>query len=146
MGKVLRCRYCLGGNPERLISKAHGGFRLRCRCGALTDWYDTPKKATGVWNRQCGISEEKARDRSSQTSNLLEAIRSSKKTEKEDPELCENCQYWWKMDEEEGEECRGWCHRYPPLINPLFPQRDVLTPFPITMHFSWCGEWKPTES
>lgn len=47
---------------------------------------------------------------------------------------CESCPYWDRVDE--GDE-HGWCHRYPPVIDPDDPD-EVISPFVVRRR--WCGE------
>ncbi len=58
-------------------------------------------------------------------------------------ERCENCKFWKKTTEHEGE-----CRRRPPVSSRLvWPDGESTksTDFPETHFLEWCGEWKAKE-
>lgn len=46
---------------------------------------------------------------------------------------CENCFYWFKQSENEGQ-----CRRYPPTV---YQSYTTICGFPITEKEIWCGEF-----
>lgn len=75
---------------------------------------------------------------------------------KETEMKCENCIYWRHFHSVGSLGSEGFCHRYPPIVNPILAkynseleQEEKITEFgkmmavhPKTFASDWCGEFE----
>lgn len=56
---------------------------------------------------------------------------------------CESCRFY-----EATHESYGWCHRYPPVLDPRSAEPKDCDRFVLAtvMADDWCGEFQPEES